>query len=540
MAQNKISLNLSAADFALSYSFKGPSVIIPGQDQNAAQAQTWWTGNTPQRGMNIPQVAYCENTVPTAEGYRSVAYRYFVEPPEDAATFVKIMTVFDGNGSSCLVGVTTDRRLLICSAYTAAKWVDLPIPLDPGVVWSDYEGITNTNVVGKAIICIRGIGLFVLDVPGSQLNAQAVTGLNADEIKGVASAKGYLVAYEDTLVYWSSAADPFDFTPSLITGAGSATPEGIKGKITLCKEIDQGFIIYCDACIISAAYSSNKALPWVFAVLSGGAGIRHEDAVAYDINMLNHFAWTSAGLIGVELHQANPILPQVTDFIASGISDATVTLSAEPTTSFDPRSKEVRLAMISNRYVCISFGYLSEKLEWEPQVPKLEQSFVWDTQLKRWGKLNVNHIQIFEAPFGAAPPVFFLTSKPYPINPSDSLIAEVTGVEGQFPAFLIESVDLGFGAVQGISWVEYIYGTYDGYEPEEIDVGFGAVEITYWKDVVQPVYTTYTVAPDELQVGFGSVTLSDWKQYGYITYSNWPAESVDVGLGAIEGTWTPI
>lgn len=406
MSQNKISLNLSAADFTLSYSFKGPSVIIPGNDQNAAQAQTWFAGETPQRGTCIPQVAYCENTVPTAEGYRSVAYRYFVDPPAgQPVKFCKLMTVFDGDGSSCIVGVTVDRRLFICSAYTFGAWKPLEIP---DYVWGSYLGITNASVLGKAVICIRGVGVFVLNVPASTLTYQTLTGIEAGDILGVTAAKNYLIAYDETVVYWSSAADPFDFVPSLISGAGAATPEGLKGKIVLCKEIDQGFIIYCDACIISAAYTSNTAVPWLFSVLQGGAGIRHEDAVAYDINMFNHFAWTSAGLIGIELHRAEPILPQVTDFIASGLEDRTVSLHAAPTTVFDERSKEVRIAMISSRYVCISFGYLSEKIDINNAViPQLTQSFLWDTQLKRWGKLNINHIQVFEAPFSAAPPVFF-------------------------------------------------------------------------------------------------------------------------------------
>lgn len=406
MAQNKISLNLSAADFTLSYRFKGPSVIIPGQDQNAYAAQEWFAGNTKQRGTNIPQMAYCENTIPTSEGYRSVAYRYFIEPPEDTAeVFIKVITVFDGNGSSCLVGVTKDRKLFICSAYTAGKWRLLPLP--SGVLWTDYFGVTNTATRGNALICIRGVGVFLINVPASSLSTQAVTGIDATLMSGICTAKGYLVAYDDTRIYWSSTEDPFDFTPSIITGAGSGIPEGLKGKIVLCKEIDQGFIVYADACIISCAYSSNKAIPWVFSVLSGGAGIRHEDAVAYDISMFNHFAWTSAGLVGVELHKASPILPQVTDFIASGLSDSTLSYTTAPVTSFDARDKEVRLSMVSNRYVFISFGYLSEELDHEGRIPQLVQSFVWDTQLKRWGKLNVDHIQIFETSFTAAPPVFF-------------------------------------------------------------------------------------------------------------------------------------
>ena len=144
MAQSKISLNLSAADFTLSYRFKGPSVMIPAGDMNYYQATQGWAGETPQRGINIPQMAYCENTVPTAEGYRSVAYRYFIEPPEENVTFVKFITVFDGSANSAIIGVTKDRRLFALSAYTSGVWEPLEIPLP----WLDYKGITHTVVKG--------------------------------------------------------------------------------------------------------------------------------------------------------------------------------------------------------------------------------------------------------------------------------------------------------------------------------------------------------------------------------------------------------
>lgn len=405
MAQNKISVNLSSADFTLSYKFKGPSVIIPGQDQNYFQATQGWSGDTVTRGIDIPQVAYCENTIPTTEGYRSVAYKFFIDPPEVAGNFTRVITVFDGEGNSALIGITVDRRLYIVSAYTAGKWTNLALP--DGLIWFDYQDVTSTTVQGRIVLLIKGLAAFTLNVGASTLTAQAFTGLDTTLINGVCAAVGYLIAYDDTTVYWSSTEDPFDFTPSLITGAGSAKPDGAKGKIVFCKEIEQGFIIYCDVSIISAAYSSNSAIPFIFAVLQGGSGIRHPEAVAYDINMSNHFAWTSAGLIGIELHRASPILPQVTDFMASGLTDTTVTYTASPTTEFDPRDKEVRLSMISSRYVFISFGYNSEKVDREGQIPELIQSFVWDTQLKRWGKLNVEHIQIFETPFTAAPAVFF-------------------------------------------------------------------------------------------------------------------------------------
>lgn len=405
MAQNRVSLNLSAANFTLSLRFKGPSVLIPGNDQNYYQATAGFAGETPQRGINIPQIDYCENTVPSAEGYRSVAYRYFIDPPEVAQTFIKILTIFDGNANSALLGVTKDRKLFIVSAYTSGKWQELPLPA--GYTWPIYKGITNTTIRGSIAICIVGVGIFVVAPATNQIIPVTPLGIDATEIFGLCSSKGYAIVWDADTVYWSSTENAWDFTPSLITGAGSAKPEGAKGKIVLCKEIDRGFIIYCDASIISAAYSSNKAIPWLFAVLQGGAGIRHQDAVAYDINMSNHFVWTSSGFIGVELHRANPLFPELTDFIASGLSDKTQSFSAYPVTEFVDADKEVRISIVSSRYVCISFGYLSDPVDNEGRVPELEQSFIWDTQLKRWGKLNIRHIQIFEAPFAASPPVFF-------------------------------------------------------------------------------------------------------------------------------------
>lgn len=406
MAQTKFSVNLSAADFVLSHTFKGRSVIIPGPDQNYFQGTAGWAGNTPQRGIDIPQVYYCENTVPTTEGYRSISYRYFINPPAPTQRFVRIFTVFDGNANSALVGVTADRKLYIVSAYTGGEWQLLTLPA--GFSWTAASDITNTTIRGSIAFCIRGLGFFVLSVVLSTLyKVDTVLGVDDTKVHGICAAAQYLVTWDADTIYWSSTEDAWDFTPSLITGAGSAKPDGLKGKIVLCKELSGGFIIYSDASIISAAYSSNLQIPWIFDPLAGGGGIRTPEAVAYDMNMQQHFAWTSGGFLAIDLHQITPQFPQVTDFIASGLSDASVTYDAFPTSTYLDTDKEVRLSIISNRYVCISFGTLSAQLPGEFRIPKLTQTFLWDAQLKRWGKLNVDHIQLFEAPFTASPPVFF-------------------------------------------------------------------------------------------------------------------------------------
>lgn len=405
MSQSKYSANLSAADFNLSFSFKGHSVIVPGLDQNYFQGTAGWAGDTPQRGINIPQIYYCENTVPTAEGYRSIAYRYFIDPPATPQRFIKIFNVFDGNASSGLVGVTADHKLFAVSAYTGGVW--LPLNFPAGYAWDSADQVTFTVVLGSPTFCFKGLGIFVYGVVANELYHVELIGLDETLINGVCSSKGYTIVWDDYFIYWSSTENAWDFTPSLITGAGRTQVEGLKGGIVLCKEIAGGFIIYSDVSIISAAYSSNLNIPWIFDVLGGGMGVKSDFAVSFDINSQTHIAWTSGGLVQVELHQATPRFPQVTDFIASGLADKTITLTDYPVTEYDDVPKEVRLAVISSRYVCISFGSMEEPPAGEFPVPRMVQSFLFDLQLQRWGKLNVDHIQILETPFSARPPVFF-------------------------------------------------------------------------------------------------------------------------------------
>ena len=404
MAQNKTSVNLSSADFTLSYSFKGRSVVVPGQDQNYFGSTGAWAGAIPQKGVDIPQMYYCENTVPTSEGYRSVAYRFAIDPVE-GERFVKILNLFDGNANSAILGVTADLKLFILGGFTGGAWQALPLP-DP-FEWTVPSLVTATTVIGFAGICIQGVGVFNVSSDTAELIHAPLTGVDSTLINGICASNSILIAWDDDTVYWSSALYPLDFTPSLTTGAGSAKPEGLKGTIILCKEIKGGFIVYSEVNIIGVQYTQNNALPWIFDSMEGAAGVVSADHVAYDINMSAHFAWTTAGLMQVQVNSTELLFPQVTDFIASGLSDSTVAYTDYPSTTFSHTVKEIRLAAISSRYLAISFGYLTPALEGELPIPALTQSFLYDSQLKRWGKLNVDHIQILETPFNVDPIVFF-------------------------------------------------------------------------------------------------------------------------------------
>lgn len=406
MAQIKMSVNLSSAAFVLSHTWKGQSVVVPGQDQNTMPARPL-NGDTPQQGFNIPQLYYAENVIPTAEGYRSFVYQYMIKPVDEAGLyFVKTLYCFDGDSNKAILGITSDRRLWIASPGTLGDWEELVLPV--GFEWDVLtDTVTVATVVGYFGFCIEGKGIYVLDIATRVVTKATIIGLDDTLIKGITSAASLLIAYDNNTVYWSSSTNPEDFTPSLITGAGSSKPEALKGRIQLCKEIQGGFVIYSDTVMIGAEYTGNKSHPWTYRTLVGGAGIRHPDAVGFDVNLTTHFAWTSSGIVEVTLKQAAVRFPEITDYVASGLEDVTASFDGYPVSNFTKYVREVRISYVASRYLCISIGLLvgAYNTEFIPQ-PYLTHAFLYDTQYQRWGKLNCAHTQINEFPFaeGASDP----------------------------------------------------------------------------------------------------------------------------------------
>lgn len=536
MAQNKYSVNLSAASYTLSFYYKGPSVIIPGQDQNYFQATSDWAGNTPTRGINIPQVMYLENTVPTAQGYKSVAYRWFIEPAEPLfQRFTKVFPIFEGTGASALLGLTADRKLYILSAETSGKWQAVVWDNTAGSppAWDTPDQVSTATVVGACLICIQGVGIFQVNFITGTLKYVIPTGIDGSLINGICSASGYTIAWDDTTIYWSSTEDPLDFVPSLISGAGSSKVMGLKGNIHLCKEISNGFIIYSDITLIAAAYTANQALPFTFTILAGSSGIRSERAVSSDINAQVHFAWTTGGLVAVELNRATPMFPELTDFIASEMSDDTYELDKYPQINNYPGYKEVYVVVVSNRYLCISFGTAEDPLANEYVVPKMEQSFVYDLQLKRWGKLNVDHVQIIESPFTAQEPVDFLVSHLYPHEQGDYL--DVSGLENiqEAPAVLDGNYLTLGGLLNLTADLRDPLRTWTNWPQEPIN----PIGLTVSGGTLKSVMRSWSDWPLENLNQGGITVIASTLKVVLIGYSNWPQEPINLnGITITSGT----
>lgn len=390
MAQTKYSGNLSAASFPFATIFKGPAVIIPNRDQNSGPYRDF-SGAATQLGMNIAQMYYAENVIPTNEGYKSIAYNPFIPAAVGfTGTFQQEFTIFDGQSNKALIGVTSTREIWMLSQYTSGIWSKITLPA--AAVWT--TGIlTQGNVYGVQYINLTGLGVYTIDIPTTTWTKATVVGATDTGFIGIVDSTSYLIAYDAISVIWSSTEDPLDFTPSLITGAGGGTPDSLKGQIVFCKEISKGYIIYTTVMIIAATYSGNLQYPWVFFPLSNGAGIASPDDVVEQLDTSGQSAWTASGLLEVNTQYCTPKYPEVTDFLAGGVWETYSPETKLVTTEYSSVPYRIKLASIAGRYFCISYGQVTAAAGVNSPFTYI---LIYDMLLKRWGKAKTIHTHVFE------------------------------------------------------------------------------------------------------------------------------------------------
>jgi hypothetical protein len=117
-------------------------------------------------------------------------------------------------------------------------------------------------------------------------------------------------------------------------------------------------------------------------------------------NQQIQFEWTTSGLMEISLIQnAVNVYPEVSDFLAAQLieqlvpSDITGVPTVQNPGSVNAGVIDVALARIGNRYLCISYGQMTDG-----NLPFFTQILVQDLHLKRWGKLVVNHVAVVHLP----------------------------------------------------------------------------------------------------------------------------------------------
>ena len=199
--------------------------------------------------------------------------------------------------------------------------------------------------------------------------------------------------------------DAPDFIPSLITGAGFEIPSSMSGRVIGLQSWGDGFLIHTNTRSIIAKYSNNAQAPWVFlniwnSVPIGNSLVNGMPTCSDNPAQQIQVAWTDSGIMELStMPISNPWFPEVSDFLggqlievlsSSGIAGTPQTVSSTPANA---GNIDLWITRIANRYLCFSYGLINANT-----TPIFTQCLIYDTALKRWGKLVVDHVAVVFVP----------------------------------------------------------------------------------------------------------------------------------------------
>lgn len=376
---------LNNATFPLTTELTGRTVMQGRYDQSLRQPSDFY-GTPESRELSDPQPVYMENVMPTVEGMMSVGYEQKLPGLPGVSDFDQAITLRDENENNTL--------------FVPARGMNYVWHPETGI-WESTNPIlgwtgrltTRAYVNGRTFVCYEGIGVYEYDVATDTFAKLTLIGITDAEVRGIGASSNYLIAFTELEVHWSSLVNPLDFTPSLTTGAGFSIPQDVKARITAVLGISGGFVIYTAKNAIAAVYTNNARAPFTFKEIANAGGIQTYEQVTSEQTSGAQYAWTTGGFQKITVQSAEPVLGAINDFIAGRMWDEYDHATNELVLNYgDAAEFPVKLAFISSRYVVMSYspGGDSTAYSW---------CLVLDTVLKRWGKLKVDHVDVFSYPY---------------------------------------------------------------------------------------------------------------------------------------------
>jgi hypothetical protein len=373
MAEFKHRGNLLAKVFPFLSSQFGQTVILGSSDHASAFSDGSGGDN------NIPQAYYMHNVMPTSQGYKSVGYHSVLKSIE--VTFDRVVTIRDPDMVRGWIGITTSGALYLYAAGDTS-WTDVSLQV------AGWKGgaVSIAYANGYTYLCLSKFNVYKLDVKAKQLIPVNLAGLIVPEVVAITSSANYLIVTDGVKIYWSSTITPEDFVPSQITGAGSGNPTDVEGTIVALVPIGSGFAVYTSVNIVIASYTQNPKYPWLFKGADNSKGISDVQHITYSGDDGTNYAWTSAGLQKITVTGAVTIMPDVTDFLAGKRFEDFDTSTNSFVSQTINSPLKLKLGFIGARYLIISYGVAFP----------FTHAIVYDTVLKRWGKLKYTHVTCFE------------------------------------------------------------------------------------------------------------------------------------------------
>ena len=248
--------------------------------------------------------------------------------------------------------------------------------------------------------------------------AAIIMGNGRQEIKGIdlkdpswvacIGASGRIVAATDTQIYWSGVNDNLDFTPSLSSGAGSATYTAEIGQVVNLVESAEGFYVLGSHGAIHGQCTGDSQYPYQFKPVMGFRGIKHKkNCVVKYGNIGSLYAWTERGLQIIKGLQADDVEPELSFALMQGTYTALRPTEHEniyyecpreyrdnfdcTTTNIAVELKldvdDIRVQNLDNRYTVVSYGGGNAVYN---------QCYIIDMTLGRSAIVNVVHTDFHE------------------------------------------------------------------------------------------------------------------------------------------------
>ncbi len=370
---------LTTAQFPFISTLQGRTVVQPQLDLNTPRRQTSQAEGESE--SNTPQVLFCENVIPTGEGYQSCTFQKVLEGVSANNTdFDSLITIRD-----------TDEFTYIFSPAGGKNYVYKPLTQ----TWESVNPlsargleVSRAYVNGRTFICYKGLGIYEYDVATGTFNKQTLTGITDTDIKCIGASNNYLLAGVANTVHWSSLINPLDFAPSIITGAGFSIPQDLKGSITAILGVNGGFIIYTPVNAVAANYSGNIRAPFAFKEIANAGGITSYEQVTTEQSSGIQYAWTSNGAQEITLQSAKPLNGEVNDFFTGRMYE-TYDWITHSLTQLRVTGTEfaVKAAYIAGRYLILSYSVDDSSI--------YQYALIYDTTLRRWGKVKIDHVDCF-------------------------------------------------------------------------------------------------------------------------------------------------
>lgn len=377
----------------------GPSTIQRQPADQQLQLGRPSDGIQDDRDLGVPSIVYMHNALPTLMGFKSVQYKKLGEPIGD---FDRVHRVPTKTMGVCYLFIGK-------SSYTydaGGKVTTVPMALGEVTIASHRGTVYLFSRLRSSLYILADTGILKLVAP---------VGITLDSIVGVASIGPHLVLYTVDTILRSSITAPLDFRPQLATSAGAISLSPQRGKIVTIQMMTQNSAtVWTTTEAISLTISGSSASPFKLDRIVGVPGI---PTVSHLIGYDKVAVLCSDGYILPD-GKSTPVAADVWQFLtstliedyigdtglrrisASGqyysvdpdeLSDCVATSPLNETELVVFRAiKPIRhkLVLVGDRYMCFSYGFGCS--------PIYNWAVVYDTQLRRWGKLRVKHTHILD------------------------------------------------------------------------------------------------------------------------------------------------